>query len=500
MSGRTSAAIRIWRARSVRTSGDRAYVAYLALMVAMVAVAPFARAVWLSVTSTESIAVFASPAAPGMTALVVAALWAGAVLVGRDRGPALRSPLPTYALATSDLPRSDAFRGPVQHAGATLTAVTAVLAALVAVGANGSGAVGPLGVAMFAAVGALIGMIATVAWLAGQALPRAAVPIALGTLALGIVSAAVPVMRPYTPWGWVGLLYPGSGSPHTLTALLALVALAGGLVATGPMLMNRLALAELLAHAARWDSATIHATGLDLGAAATVYQGRPHLGRRLRAVRSVGSQPAMFLIRDAIGAIRTPGRLVVGVLALATAATLFTLSFAPAAPTWALGAAAGVILFAGLGPLTDGIRHAASVTADFPLYGVSDERLLAGHALFPIAVTTVVLLTVVTACALVAGIGVVAPLVSSIALGLLSVVARIANAVKGPLPPALLTPIPTPMGDLGAAVRLAWALDGLFFAALIGVSSALVFTVPVLLLVVATALVGVGIPRWRHRR
>lgn len=89
MTSRVSAAIRIWRRRSVRTSGDRAFLAYMILMVSLVTVAPVMRAVWLSATSAEGLAVFASAAAPEVTVLVVAGLWASALLLGRDRGPAL---------------------------------------------------------------------------------------------------------------------------------------------------------------------------------------------------------------------------------------------------------------------------------------------------------------------------------------------------------------------------------------------------------------------------
>ncbi|MDF2558656.1 MAG: hypothetical protein K0R99_102 [Microbacterium sp.] len=499
MSGRAAAAIRIWRARNTRTSGDRAYAAYLVLMVALVAVAPLARVVWLSATSAEGAALLTAPAAPGVTALVVAALWAGAMLVGRDRGPALLPPFPTHALATGDLPRFDAFRGPLLRAGALVTSITTVVAGFVGIGLRISGHVDLLGVGAFVVVGALVGAVATVAWLAGQAFPRAAVPVALGVLALGAATAAVPAALPLTPWGGVGLAYPGSAAPQTLAALCALVALTAALVATVPMLMDRLGLEELTAQAARWDSATTHATGMDWGAATTIYQRRPYRGRRLRAVRSTRPQPILFLIRDAVGAARTPGRLIVGILSIAAAGTLLTLAFAPGAPGWMLGAAAGVVLFAGLGPLTDGIRHAANVAADFPLYGVSDERLLAGHALFPLTVTVIILLVVAIAVAVAVGIAVAAPFVGSLALGVLALVARISNAVKGPLPPALLAPIPTPMGDLGGAVRLTWALDGVLLATLAGASAALVFSSP-LLLVVAAAVFGIAIQRWRRRQ
>ncbi|MBW4032141.1 MAG: hypothetical protein HIU88_05700 [Acidobacteria bacterium] len=465
-------------------------------MVGLVAIVPVARAVWLSATSEAGVAVFASPAAPGVAALVVAALWAGALLLGRDRGPAVLPPFLTHALATSDLPRSDPFLAPVLRAGALVIAVTTIASVLVGGSLLSHGLTDSLGVALFIAVGALVGVIATVAWLAGQAFPRTAIPVALGVLALGAVTAAVPLMQPFTPWGWVGLSYPGNGSPHVLAVLTALTA---ALTTAVPTLLNRLDLAGLSAQAARWESATTHAAGMDFGAAATVYQGRPHIGRRIRAIRPAGQLPLTFLIRDAIGATRTPGRLIVGVLAITSAGVLIALAFAPVTPGWLLGAAAGLLVFAGLGPLTDGIRHAASVTSDFPLYGISDERLLANHALFPLVTVAVVLLVAVILCSIIAGIGVAEPIVSSLTIGLLALIARVSNALKGSLPTALLTPIPTPMGDLSAAARITWALDAVLLAALAGTVGTLAFESPILLIGVTAALIGVGINRWRDR-
>lgn len=84
-------------------------------------------------------------------------------------------------------------------------------------------------------------------------------------------------------------------------------------------------------------------------------------------------------------------------------------------------------------------------------------------------------------------------------LGMLALIARVSNALKGPLPPALLTPIPTPMGDVGAAIRMTWALDALLLAALARASAALAFQAPALLIGVTATLLGVGINRWRHR-
>ncbi|WP_139416442.1 hypothetical protein [Agromyces laixinhei] len=492
MSSRSAGAMRIWRARNARSRRDRAFLAYMVFMIAVVAVAPLARAVWLSATSAESVAVLASSTAPAVTVLVVAGLWAGALLLGRNRGPALRPSFLTHALATSDLPRSDTFLRPLLIAGSLVTALTTIIAGLLAGSLVSHELADPLSAASFAMVGTLVGVITTVAWLAGQALPRAALPIALGILSLGAATAA-PAAHPFTPWGWVGLAYPG-GSPLLLIPMIALTA---ALVTAAPALMNRLDSAGLVAQAARWDSSTAHATIMDFSAAATIYQTRPHLGRRIRTVRSIRWLPATFLISDAISAVRTPGRFVAGVVAIVAAGVLITLAFAPGTPGWPLGAAAGLTVFAGVGPLTDGVRHAASIASDFPLYGISDERLLANHTLFPLIVTLLVLLAVVIVCSTGTGIG--PAVVGALALGPLALASRVGNALKGPLPPALLTPIPTPVGDLDPVVRMAWALDGMLLAALAGASAALAFDAPLLLAGATIVLISVGFSRWRHR-
>ena len=497
MSARSRSARAVWRARNVRTVGDQGYLAYMILMVALVMVAPVARAVWLSATSAEGVAFLASATAPGMAVLMVASLWAGGLLLGRDRGPAVLPPFLTHALAGSDLPRSDTFRGPVLRSGALVTGLTTIVAGLVAGSLMSQGLAGSLSVVIFTAVGAMVGIIATVAWLGGQAFPRAAIPLALGVIALGTVSALAPFLQAFTPWGWVGLAYPGTGSPYALAALGTVTAL---LVATVPMLLNRLDGTELGAQAARWDSATAHAAGMDFNTAASVYQARPHRGRRIYAVRPMSGMSVTFLIRDAIGATRTPGRFIVGLLAIIGAGALITLAFAPGAPGWLLGAAAGLIVFAGLGPLTDGLRHAVNAASDFPLYGISDEHLLANHLLFPLAIIVIVLVAAVLVCAAIANLGAIAPILSSLALGFLSLITRVSNALKGPLPPALLAPIPTPMGDLGAAIRLTWALDAVLLTAFAGASAALLFQTPALLAGMTATLTAVAISRWRRRR
>ncbi|MGZ0711333.1 hypothetical protein ACWPKO_23700 (plasmid) [Coraliomargarita sp. W4R53] len=497
MSIRSRGALKVWGSRNVRTMGDHGYLAYMTIMVALVIVIPVARAVWISATGANGVAMFASAAAPQMTMLIVTALWAAGLMMGRDRGPAHRPPFVTHAFATSDLPRFDAFSGPLLRAGTFVTAVTTIAAGLVGASLMSHGLADLLGAATFALAGLLVGVIATAAWLGGQAFPRAASPAALGLIALGAATAAFPFVQPFVPWGWVAMTYPPNGSSRAVAALLVMTAAA---IAALPVLMNRLSITQLAQQAARWDSIVAHAAGMDSNAAAAVYQARPQLGRSIRAVRPRKRLWQTFVLRDAAGAARTPGRLIMAILAIAGAGALMTLALAPNTPGWLLGAAAGVVLFAGLGPITDSIRHAASVASDLPLYGISDERLLTNHTLFPLVVTVIVLLAATLACAVSIGIPMSGPILSSLALGILALGTRISNALKGPLPPVLLSPVPTPMGDLSAAIRVAWAMDALVLTTLAGASVAIAFHAPALLVVVSVALVTISIHRWRHRR
>jgi hypothetical protein len=329
MSKRVSSALGVWRARSVTTSRDRALLVYSVAMVALVVAVPLGRAVWLSAVSSAGVALFAGSAAPIVATGVVAALWAAALLVGRDRGPAVRSPFVTYALSTSAFSRATTFGGPVLRSGVLVTAVCSIAAGVIGASLASQGLATVADAVSFTAIGSLVGVITGIAWLAGQVFPKAAVIISMGIVAIGTLAVALPALQSFTPWGWVGMAYPGAGSSNVL---IPMVALAGALAAAAPALLNRLTIDQLAAQAARWDSAATLVAGLDLGAATGIYQAKPVLGRRVRAVRPRRHLAWTFVMRDAVGAIRTPGRFLVGVLAITAGGVLLAFALAPATP------------------------------------------------------------------------------------------------------------------------------------------------------------------------
>lgn len=496
MSSQLGAALAIWRRRNQTTGVERANDIYMLILVALVAVASTGSGLWVSATSPEGTELLASPAAPMATTLGVAALWSGALLVGHDRGPALLPVFPLYVLAASDLKRSVVFRASVLRSGVILTAVTSAVTVLIGASLASKGLAGPSSIFSFGVAGALVGVVATVAWLVGQALPRTSVVIALGILATAGLGAVFPTIQAVLPWGWVGYMYPGISSSHV--ALAGISSLAVVLATLLPWLMNKLSYERLISQATRWQSATASASSLDFSGAAASYQNKPYIGRRIRATRFGRGLPATFLCRDLIGASRAPGRLAVGISAIIVAGILMTLAFLPTLPGPLLGVAAGLLLFAGLGPLTDGLRHAVNVAADLPLYGISDEALMGYHLLFPLIATVVVLCVVVLLCSTATGISPWVPLVSTLMLGITSLIVRVNNALKGSLPLSLLTPVPTPMGDMSVLIQLTWALDGVVLVALAGASAAVLLQSPVFIGLVAVFLMMNLRNRWRN--
>jgi len=477
--------------------GDRVYFVYLFFLVSLVAIVPVVRVIWLGAISTQGLALLGSPSAPLVAQLCAVALWCAALLVGRNRGPAVLSPFLTYALGTSALSRRRAFAAPVVRAGLTVTLVTGVIAAVIAVSLLAGGAVTETDVAVSAVAGLGIGAIAAVAWLCGQALPRLVAILVPAMIVLAALTVVLPALAPFTPWGWVALAYPVSGS--SVIAAISLGVLAALTVVTVPWLLDRLDHSVLTAQAARWATAATHAGSMDLSTAASTYTTLPSIGRRLRAIRPGAGLWLTFLRRSAVGAVRTPGRLAGGVVGLSLGGVLIAGAFLPSGSPWMLGAAAGLVVFMAVGPLTDGVRHVAHVASDLPLYGVSDSRLLAMHAVLPVLIGAIIPTASAVIVAFVTGTGMEGVPLAAL-LGALAVLGRVSNALKGPMPPELLTPIPTPMGDLAALVRLVWALDGALIAALCGVGAAQVYSSPWTLLVVAAILIGIGLSRWRRRR
>ena len=517
MQNELRATLALWDASSPKRLTHWSQV-YVLVLVVLVAVVPVVRVIWMSAISDASIVWLTRTTTPGALMVLAVLAWTAALLVGRERGPALRPTLLAQLLALSAIPRTQAFMGPSVR-GITAVAGTGLLVA----GFSGAalaarGEILPAQALLLTAVGLSVGVIAGVAWLAGQAAPRMA---ARGAAVLGSLGTVLAVVHGH--WSDGVAWSQAAASPGAVPVLASLLLLTVLATLGVPCLLARVETAQLVAQAARWERSTVYLATLDLGAATAQFREGPRMGRRMKAVRR-GPLWQMVLRRDAIGAARSPVRLALGVAACAATFALCSWIFmAPAAaslvaPGWVVGAVSGLVLYLALGPLTQGLQYAATAISVPSPFGVSDGKLLSAHLLFP-----VVCVVLVGLCAAAIAVGAAAaaapalvspgPVLSALLTcgltGLIALAARLAVALKGPVPTMALTPISSPAGDPGALFLVLWMFDGPLIAAVsgavllgmavnsVGVPGTALWVTAAACLIGAIALCAL---RWRKRR
>lgn len=257
---------------------------------------------------------------------------------------------------------------------------------------------------------------------------------------------------------------------------------------------------QLSTQAVQWERATAFSYSFDFRSAYSVYEAKPHLGRTIRAVSLSKHRWVTFFLRDAVGQVRTPGRLFGALAATVIAGSLITLSLLPGLPSALLAGIAGVVIYHATGPLTKGLQHAASVAGDYPLYGISDRHLVLLHTLLPSTVLFVFLSVSATIASLVSGVHPAVALPGVSAAGVLALALRTSSALKEPLSPSLLMPINTPLGNLSAIMRLGWAFSELLLATLGTLAIALLLTTPIPLTILMSVAVILTLVRWQKRR
>ena len=172
----------------------------------------------------------------------------------------------------------------------------------------------------------------------------------------------------------------------------------------------------------------------------------------------------------------------------------------PDAPAALLAGTAGIVIYSATGPLTKGLQHAASVAGDYPLYGISDRRLVLLHSLFPLTVVLTVLPIAASITAPIVGTGLGLALTGACAVGILALALRLGNALKGPIPPSLLTPVNTPAGDLSIVMQLGWALSDPLTAILSALTITMLPITPIPLAILTISVGALVFARWRKRR
>lgn len=507
-----------WSVRgSARTTADRAYLVYLLFLTAAVVAFPLIRALLIGFQEPSILGALTRPGVEGVVAVVGGALAVAVLLLGPVRGPAVTSPFVLATLGSNHVPRRFTLRR--AWGWAVLACVSAVLGPAAVAGAAVvlAGRSGVLDLVLWLGGVAGFGLVLATAWTWSQAASIRARRVALlACLALVVIVPLRGVPGVLAPWGWVAATWPGTGAAPSQSARAAIVLVLVTLGATGILAVRRRLDAldgeQLRAQAHRWQAAQTAAAAGDIASSLQGYRARPGTGRRLRAVRGRGFVTATCW-SDVVAILRTPARAGVGLVGLAAAGWLLAGLSPTGAPgggtdlgalSLALGVLAGVLAHAGTGALADGLRQATLGLAVPRLLGVSDTRAVAAHAVAP---TALALLAVGLGASgrmltLPGGGGLTPWVVASLValLAPLVVLVRLRDAAKGPPPPELSLPVPSPIGDVSAFGLLAWQADAVLIAGLTGFAlvQAVVAGSPL------WALVLIGLPvllvrTWRSR-
>lgn len=462
---------RLYGQRGDRWDGrDLAFGIYATLLIAAIVAFPLIRAIVVELARPGVIDILQAPQAPIVVGALSAAVLAALAWFGQLRGPVTPQPFFVTLLATTDLPRGLTLRRPFGTSAALVTAISTAVGLLFAgvLVAAGAATAGRAAVFLLGCVS--LGLIGSVMWLVGQRFrSRLLWGVLVALLGIAALSGLHPAVAGIFPWGWMGVLWPagagtgiGAATVWSVAALAALAVLAVAGLWCVPRLLRTLDGVQLMDDAVRWQAATTAAVSGDVARALGSFRARPTIGRAWNAV--AGRWAALrYLRRDLVATVRTPGRFTVAALGLAAGciAAGFSLSVDPSV-AWLPAAAGAAMGFLALGVFSDGFRHAAQASAAAALYGYNTGRLYRLHALLPAGLAAVAALAAAL-CVLVVG----APARGLIVVVLLAPVlllVRAYDSAKGDLPILLLTPVPTPGGDLSGLSVLAWQADALLIA------------------------------------
>lgn len=463
---------RAYRSRaSARRPADLAYAVYIAVLLTAATVFPLIRALVLQLSSEPVAAALVGPEAGRVVAGTLAVAGLAAVAVSRVVGPVALTPFFVLVRTATDMPRSASLAAPLAR---TVGALGGAMAAASAVALSAAVLAGHLpwsAVVLPILTMALSGVVLATLWLAAAGLDTRGVRRLMLIALLAAVAALPPAPWWLSPWGWAGQAWPSSDIAAVATGLVALAA-ALCLVAT-PALLRRLPVARLEQDASQWHAFRAGVTAGDLSGAAAGWRARPSVGRHWPIVS--GSRPVLRQWRVDLGAAaRTPERQLLGFVTATVGAVLMIVA-AGSPAGWVIGAGGAVLCYLGLGVWCDGLRHAAAAGGPLPLFGHSDLALQALHLWAPASmavlctgVAALVCLTFGFAVGAAAGVTWIA-LVALVALVL--VLLRWYDSSKPPLPLSLLTPAPSPAGDLSSLVVAAYQVDGVMMAAVLGALS-----------------------------
>ncbi|MFY1679454.1 hypothetical protein [Streptomyces sp. WMMC905] len=439
---------RLRRADGDVTVRDRLFTLYLLALFAGFFLIPALHAA----SRAEAPVSLTSPASAANALCVAAApvCWA-AQIAGRIWGPLLLPPLPLHVFVSTDLPPEE-YLGPV--ARRRLASMAGCVLVLGGLGVHlGTDALDRPAVAAVAALPLLgAAALAATAWLWGQV---RTVPENLALAALvGAGGLTVATTGRLLGEGVTGAWIVAS-APAVTAAVVGRLALRSA---------TQVDLGLLVRWSARADQARTYTVTGTAHHALDLYRPEPRgLGGSL--LRPDG-RPRGPLSRGAVRAARTPGRTGAGIALTAAAGVLSAVGAAegaggPAAWLWVSGA---FLAYLGAGWVSEAWRDVRDQSTLPPLFGGGWWTRCVEALAWPLLVVVTVMASaaaLTTAARWPAGErspGETCLLIAGSAVLVLG--ARYLREMKSHLPLRLLTPLPTPMGDLSGPRLLLWQFDG----------------------------------------
>lgn len=431
-----------------KSASQQTYRLYVGLLVTVLGGIPLVSGIVRLLLMPDVLPTILSAESLKYAGLASVALLSFAVLLGRIRGPALLPPFPSSVLLATEMPRSKILGRSFWSSNVKVFAGISGGAALLGGTAVYSGDLTVVEGIAFQLTGSAYGLLLGFSWLLGQGLNGAA-----GVRKIFLVLALVCT-------ACASLILALAGSVAGLTLICVIATTATLLV---PKVLNDLDGTYVFAQASLAARASSAAFGGDFTTVSSLYRAVPTTGRRLRTIHNlpVGFR---YLAGDTVAALRTPARVVSGILGLAAGSFLILFSLVPGGPIPVVFQVVGAALsFAGLGIFSDGFRLSAEAAAAPALYRFSTPHLYALHAASPMVLSA--LCTALVSVPLVMSYGIpVRSVLGAMGISWFFIVVRIFDTAKGPLPPVLLSPVYTPGGDLSGIAVVLWQIDALLIA------------------------------------
>lgn len=476
------------------TAAKTVYKIYETLLLVLIVIFPFARAVMVGLAVPEvAVAVAGSLTLTSMT-LALLVLAVAVVVLGRIRGPVVPPAAYIDLVVASPLARSVTLRRAFGRGRLAFVILATFGASLLVGGALFAGPIDLLGAGLFLVATVLSAWQIALLWLVGQlTLPARRATIFVLLLVLGVVAllSAIPAMSEIAgwlgPWGWVSQVWQAVHGGIELSTWAALVALVVGLGATRwtARLLDSLSHEDLESQAQRWGTIVSLVVSGDVKSAMNKLKAFPRIGRHWRI--SFPQSPTLaIVVRDMVGLARFPVRAVFWSIMSVAAGALLSYTFVPASGGSLLAMAAPILMYFAIGGWAEGLRfHASTIGASSPS-GMSPGRQALMHLIVPTIAAEILVLSGAILMAMMLptlDVGVIA--LWAMVLVAFLVIMQSFSAFKGMLPIELLTPVPTPIGDLSFLNVALWLADAVTVVLIVAgglTSLVIVATSPVILI------------------